>query len=230
MKKRYLIASICGVTLLTAMLLLSLQKNNEYEAYLQHENENSISAILSSINAIDEVFKSYEETDEMTYAQLSRIGSLLLGAEYELVDLYKQLSFYMSDDEYSDENFNTVIRYFDGISVFISRNVLQDYGNYYPQLYNERVYELNEDEILILDHMADLNQEFIDLISNEGLVSDKGNFKEYDINLDDYNGLGDLIDLIDVMARVSNEHIREFESFGKTDLVEDYLSRVSLFR
>jgi len=227
MKKRYRVAVIVGIIILTAVLFMNIQKKNEYEAYLKQENENSISSILSNIHSIDEILKDYEETDEITYAELSRIGSLSLDAEYELMDLHQQLSYYVSANKYSNENFNAVRSYFDGISLFITMDVLQGIGNYYPHMYNDETYQLNEDEILILGHMFDLNQKFIEVISNEDLINDKINSKEYSINLDNNNGLGDLIDLTNLMVNVSKDYLSEIETNENSKLVEDFILRVS---
>lgn len=61
----------------------------------------------------------------MTYAELSSIGNNYLYAGIELKDLLEQVKHFMSDADYSNENYNSIIIYLDGISLFVSMDILK---------------------------------------------------------------------------------------------------------
>lgn len=227
MQKRYQIAIIIIIISLTTMLLINVQKKHEYETYLKQENENSISSILSVMQSNNEILKKYEESREITYAEFSRVGSSYLHAASALVDLQRQLTYFVSQEKDTNQNFNTMIRYFDGVSLFISMDVFQGIGNYYPHMYNDDLYGLNNDEKLVLDYMFELNQNFLAVISEKGFIDDPPNNKEYYIDVDSNNGLGELIDLIDGLADESKDYLGELISHDNSKVVEDFLFEVN---
>ncbi|MGB4588158.1 MAG: hypothetical protein WBI17_02845 [Clostridiaceae bacterium] len=227
MKKGFKIVVIVALTLLTILLLFNIQNNREYKSYLLQENENSISSILSSIRNNNEVLNEYKKSGQITYAELSRIGSNYLNAGDKLKDLLKQAKYFMSDANYSHENFNAIIIYLDGISLFISMDLLQGIGNYYPHMYNDKVYELNEDEKLILSYMFDLNQKITDIGIEKGFMSNKLNSKEYNIDKGKNNGLEALVDFIDAVANESKKYFGELKNLENSKLVEKFILDVS---
>lgn len=225
MHKRYKTAVIIVIILLITILLITVQKKNQYETYLKQENENSISSILSAINSNNEVLKKYEETGEITYAELSRIGINYLNAESELIGLQRQLKYFASKEK-DNENFNIIISYFDGVSLFVSMDVLQGIGNYYPHMYNDEIFELSKDEKLILGYINGLNQEFIRIITENGFINNQPNNKMYYIDVDDNNGLVDLIELVDELANESKNYLLELENYNNSKVVEEFLLEV----
>ena len=230
MKKGFKYIVIAALILLTILLLFSIQNNREYKSYLRQENENSISSILSSIRNNNEILNEYKKSGQITYAQLSRIGSNYLSAGDELKILLEQVNHFMADDNYSHENFNTIIIYLDGTSLFISMDLLQEIGNFYPQMYNDKVYELNEDEKLILGYMLELNMKFTDIITEKGFLSNPKNSKEYNIDVSKNNGLGVLSDLIDAVANESKGYFEELKNPKNSKLVEKFILEVSEWR
>jgi hypothetical protein len=225
-QKRYIIAIIVVVISLTTILIMNVQKKHEYETYLKQENEKSISSILSMIYSNNEILKKCEETGEITYAELSRVGSSYLNIEFELIDLHSQIKHFVTKEKYNNENFNTIIRCFDGISLFISMDVLQGIGNYYPHMYNDKGYEMNKDEYQIFGYILNFNEKFINIITEKGFLSNQSNGKQYYIEVDAYNGLGDLIDLIDALAEEFKNYLGELERYENSKLVEEFLFEV----
>lgn len=225
MQKRYKFAVIIVFILLLIMLLINVQKKHQYEEYLKLENKNSISSILSVIQKNNEILKKYEETDEITYAELSIIGISYFNAESELIYLQRQLKYFASKEK-DNESFNTIIRYFDGVSLYISMDLLQGIGNYYPHLYNDEILKLNKDEKLILSYINDLNQKFIYVITEKGFINNQSNNKEYYINVDDNYGLIDIIELIDGLANESKNYLKKIASRDNSKLVEEFLLEV----
>lgn len=218
-----------ALIVLVILLVFSFQKNDQYKSYIREENENSISSILSAIRSNNEILADYNKSDHITYAELSRIGNNYLYAGDELKDLLKQVNHFMPDDNYSHENFNAIIVYFDGISLVISMDMLKEIGNYYPHLYNDDVYELNEDEKLVLGYMIDLNQSFNDIIIEKGLMSNQINSKEYNIDIDKNNGLVVLADFIDAMAIEAKEYFGKLKNPENSKLVEKFILDVSMW-
>lgn len=227
MQKKYKIAVIIIIISLFTILLINVQKIHQYDTYLKQENKNSISSILSAILSNNEILKKYEETGELTYAELSRIGINYFNAESELIDLQRQLKYFMSEEEYSTENFNSIISYFDGVSLFISMDVFKGIGNYYPHLYNDEIYELNKDEKLILGYIQRLNQKFIYVITEKGFINNQPNMKMYNIDVDDNNGLSGLIELVDRLAYESENYLRELKNLDNSKIVEEFLLEVA---
>jgi len=144
-----------------------------------------------------------------------------------LIDLQRQIKHFVTKEKYNNENFNTIISCFDGVSLFISMDVLQGIGNYYPHMYNDKVYELNKDEKLILGYIHDFNEKFINVITEKEFINNQPNGKQYYIDVDAYNGLGDLIDLIDALANELKNYLGELESYDNSKLVEEFLLEVN---
>ncbi len=226
MKKRHVILSIAIVILLITILSINVHKNREYAMYLKQENENSINAILSIIESNNEILNKYEETGAMTYSEFSRIGNSSLNAEKQLSDLQRQVKYFVSEKKYSHEDFNTIRSYFDSVSMWISMDLLQGIGNYYPHMYNDDVYDLNQDEKLILGYLVEINRRFINDIEANGFINNESNGKKYYVDPDDNNGLGHLIKLVDALTIDVKEQLKELESYDN-NLVEGFLSRVN---
>lgn len=227
MQKKYKIAVIIIIISLFAMSLINVQRKLQYDTYLRQENKNSISSILSVIDSNNEILKKYEENDEITYADLSRLGINYFDAEAELIGLQRQMKYFISKEDYNNENFNSIISYFDGVSLFISMDVFKGIGNYYPHLYNDEIYELNKDEKLILGYIQRLNQKFIYVITEKGFINNQPNMKMYNIDVDDNNGLSDLIELVDILAYESENYLRELKNLGNSKIVEEFLIEVA---
>jgi len=226
MQKKYKIAVIIVFILLITMLLITVQKKHQYEKYLKQENGNSISSILSAIHSNNGILKKYEETGVITYAELSRIGISYFNAESDLRDLQRQLKYFASKEK-DNENFNTIISYFGGVSLFVSMDVLQGIGNYYPHMYNDEIIELSKDEKLILGYINGLNQKFIRVITEKGFINNQPNSKMYYIEIDANNGLADLIELVDGLANESKNYLLELESYYNSKVVEKFLLEVN---
>jgi hypothetical protein len=226
MHKIYKTAVIIVIISLIIILLITVKRKNQYETYLKQENENSINSILSAINDNNEVLKKYEETGEITYAELSRVGINYFNTESDLRGLQRQLE-YFAPKENDNENFNIIISYFDGVSLFVSMDVLHGIGNYYPNMYNDEIIELSKDEKLILGYIDGLNQKFIRIIAEKGFINNQSNSKMYYIDVDFNNGLVDLIDLVNGLANESKNYLLELESYDNSKVVEEFLLEVN---
>lgn len=230
MKKRIKFVVIVTLILLTILLLFNIQNNRKYKSYLMQQNEYSISSILFSIRNNNVILNKYKKSGQITYAELSRIGSNYLDAGDELKGLLEQVNHFMADANYSHENFNTIIVYLDGISLFISMDLLQGIGNFYPQMYNDKVYELNEDEKIILGYIFDLNMKFTDIIIEKGFLSNQENSKEYNIDVGKNNGLGVSSDFIDAVANETKGYFGELKNPKNSKLVEKFILIMSEWR
>lgn len=230
MKKGIKFVVIAALILLTILLLLSIKKNREYKSYLMQQNEYSISSILSRIRNNNEILNEYKKSGQITYAELSRIGSNYLDAGDDLKGLLEQVKHFMADANYSHENFNTIIVYLDDISLLISMDLLQGIGNFYPQMHNDQVYELNEDEKLILGYIFDLNMKFNDIIIEKGFLSNQENSNEYNIDVGKNNGLGVSSDFIDAVANETKGYFGELKPPKNSKLVEQFILIMSEWR
>lgn len=230
MKRGLKIVFIVTSILLAISLLFSIQNNRKYKSYLMQKSENSISTILSSIRNNNEILNECNKSGQITYAELSRIGSNYLNAGDELKGLLEQATHFMADVNYSHENFNTIIVYLGGTSLFISMDLLQGIGNFYPQMYNDNVYELNDDERLILGYIFDLNMKFADIIIEKGFLSNQKNSKEYNIEAGKNNGLGVLSDFIDAAANETKGYLGEITPPKNSKLFEKFILAVSEWR
>ena len=93
-------------------------------------------------------------------------------------------------------------------------DMLNGIGNHYPVLYDDRIYILNDDEKMILDNMLLLNQNFLDLISEQGFLSNQEIGKAFLIDTDKANGLIDLIDLVNAMEKAVDLNLNQLSEFS----------------
>ena len=227
LQKKQKIVAIVALISLTILLLFSIRMNHEYKSYLVKQNEYSISSFLSSIRNNTEILNEYKKTDNMTYAELSSIGNNYLYAGIELKDLLEQVKHFMSDADYSNENYNSIIIYLDGISLFVSMDILKGIGNHYPHMYNETVYELDDDEKLILGHIFDMNQRFNAIMIEKGFMSNELVTKAFTIDEGKHNGLDVLSDFIDAVANESKDYFDELKHLENSQLVQKFILDVS---
>lgn len=226
MRKKIKITLVIIMISFIVMLLMNVQRIHQYDLYLRQENKNSISSILSVIINNNEILKKYEETGELTYAELSIIGVDYFNAESELINLQRQLKHFMSKEKYNNENFNIIISYFDGVSLFITMDVFEGIGNYYPHMHNDELYELNKDEKLILGYLYNLNQKLIHVIAEKGFINNQAYSEMFIIDVDDNNGLSSLIELVNGLAYEIENYLKELKVQDNIKIIDELLLKV----
>jgi hypothetical protein len=227
MKKIFQVMGVLIILGLAIMLFIQVKENREYKSYLKQENKNSISSILSNIQRMDDVLKRHEESGEITYGQLSSIGMNYLNAESSLGKLYRQERFFDEEKYYSHKAYSVVLEYFDGVSMFISMDVLHTTGNHYPHANNEEIYFLNHEEQIMMEHIQELNYRFIEIIKAKGFLDNTKDSMEYYVEVETKNnGLETLDDLIESIAEEIEYFLGNQSISTEGSLAEAFLERV----
>ncbi len=227
MKKNHQIIMAVSLMLLAIFSLIQVREKGEYESYLRQENRNSISVIIANIKRIDDVLEKYEETGEITYSEISSVGMKYLNAENYLSKLYRQECFFEVDRSHSSKAYNDVLKYFDGVSMFISMDVLHTTGNHYPYAYNEEIYILNEDVRMVLNNISELNRTFVDVIKAEGFLDNpQGSMENYVVVDTKNNGLETLDHLVVGIADETNLILDKQTSYADDSIIEKFFDRV----
>lgn len=94
-------------------------------------------------------------------------------------------------------------------------------------MYNETVYELNDDEKLILGHIFDMNQRFNAIMIEKGFMSNELVTKAFTIDEGKHNGLDVLSDFIDAVANESKDYFDELKHLENSQLVQKFILDVS---